>query len=178
MTASGNETMSESNTSPVDQPKPHRSQKKLGMLGKWGAILTATAGLLVALVWLAISTKESRAGVAAYTRLTAAVNAQDIESVKSMCTQRFIQTHTFQTAPEGGLVGFPRFIHKNFQVWREDDAVWVCPTNRVGPVYQFLKEDDQWKYDGLIGLLRSGHQILVLPEESRQSGEDENLIVP
>lgn len=152
--------------------------KSSGVWTRWGAILASIGVAILALVWLAVSTRDTRAAVSAYTRLTAAVNAQDLNAVKSLCTKRYLETHSFKTAPEGGLVGFPRFIHKNFQAWREGNAVWVCPTNRVGPVYQFLNEDDAWKYDGLIGLLRSGQQILVLPEESRQGGDDENLIVP
>jgi hypothetical protein len=47
----------------------------------------------------------------------------------------------------------------------------------VGPIYQFLREDGEWKFDGLVGLLRNGHQIMVLPEESR-NGSDESLIAP
>lgn len=164
--------------SPQNAAARYPTPKSAGVWTKWGAILASVALAIVALVWLAVSTRETRAAVSAYTRLAAAVNAQNVEAVKSLCTKRYVATHTFETAPEGGLVGFPRFIHKNFQAWREGEAIWVCPTNRVGPVYQFLKEDNTWKYDGLIGLLRSGRQILVLPEESRQGGDDENLIAP
>lgn len=185
MTNSGTEPPSELPTEPqkpAESVTPPASgsgkPRTLGMLGKWGAMLAAATCVLAVLALLALSTRDSRAGIAAYTKLTVAVNSQKIEDVKKLCTRRFIQTHTFESAPEGGLVGFPRFIHKNFQAWREGDAVWVCPTNRIGPVYQFLKEDGEWKYDGLIGLLRSGNQMLVLPEESRQAGSDENLIVP
>ena len=150
---------------------------KAGSLSRWIAIGGSVLAVLVVLFWLALSTKETRAGVTAYTRLTVAVNAQDLPAVQSLCTNRYLQTHTLKAAASGGMVGFPRYIHKNFQAWREGEAIWLCPTNRVGPIYQFLKEDGIWKFDGLIGLLRSGNQILVLPEESRQSGEDELLSI-
>ncbi|MFM7318409.1 MAG: hypothetical protein ACKO5E_15805 [bacterium] len=158
-------------TSPPSAPAPARP----GHPGRWLALGLAVLCVLAILVWLALSTRETRAGVTAYTRLTAAVNTQDIEKVRSLCTARYLATHQLRASASGGMVGFPRFIHKNFQAWREGDAVWLCPTNRVGPIYQFLKEDGEWKYDGLIGLLRSGNQILVMPEESRQSGDDEML---
>lgn len=147
-------------------------------IGKWWPILSAVAIALVTLVWLAVSTRNTRSAVAAYTRLTAAVNAQKVDQVKALCTARYVRTHKFTPADEGGMVGFPRFIHKNFQAWREGEAVWVCPTNRIGPVYQFIQEDGLWKYDGLIGLLRSGHQILVLPEETRDSDAENGLLGP
>jgi hypothetical protein len=150
---------------------------KAGEISRWIAIGGSAAAVLCVLVWLAFSTQETRAGVTAYTRLTVAVNAQDIESVRSLCTNRYLQTHKLRAAASGGMVGFPRFIHKNFQAWREGEAIWLCPTNRIGPIYQFLKEDGVWKFDGLIGLLRSGNQIIVMSEKSRQSGEDELLMV-
>ena len=160
---------------PTATSAPPPAPARPGHFGRWLALGSAVFCVLAILVWLALSTRETRAGVTAYTRLTAAVNAQDIEKVRSLCTARYLATHQLRASPSGGMVGFPRFIHKNFQAWREGNAVWLCPTNRVGPIYQFLKEGDQWKYDGLIGLLRSGNQILVMPEESRQSGDDEML---
>lgn len=175
MTVKGNSKPSNQS----DKPKPTHDPKarSLGLLGKWGAIVAASGLAFSMLIWLALSTRETRAAIQAYTRLTAAVNAQDLNLVKGLCTQRFVDTHRLKAAPEGGLVGFPRFIHKNFQAWREGQAVWVCPTNRVGPIYQFIQEAGVWKYDGLVGLLRSGHQIMVLPEESR-NGSEESLIGP
>jgi hypothetical protein len=57
------------------------------------------------------------------------------------------------------MVGFPRNIHKNFQVWSEGDEVWLCPTNRVGPVYRFVLEGASWKFDGPVGVLKPGGQV-------------------
>ena len=110
-----------------DQSKPIASSKALSasVLGKWGAIGAALVMALMIVVWLELSTRETRAGISAYTRLTAAVNAQDIEAVKKLCSVRFLEKHPIKTASEGGLVGFPRYIHKNFQAWREGPSVWV-----------------------------------------------------
>lgn len=171
--------MSETGPGPSQTGMNEADRKSLlQRIGQWWPILSALALAGVTLVWLALSTRDTRSAVAAYTRLTAAVNAQKVNDVKLLCTDRYTRTHKFIAAEEGGMVGFPRFIHKNFQAWREGDAIWLCPTNRIGPVYQFLQEDGLWKYDGLVGLLRSGHQILVLPEESRDGEADENMIVP
>ena len=57
------------------------------------------------------------------------------------------------------MVGLPRGIHRNFQAWREGDEVWLCPTDRVGPVYRFVFEGGAWKFDGLVGLLRPGGRV-------------------
>ena len=171
--------MSQPGTAPSTSDKSQVARESaLVRIGKWWPILSAVALALVTLVWLAVSTRDTRSAVMAYTRLTAAVNAQKADEVKALCTARYVRTHKFSPADEGGMVGFPRFIHQNFQAWREGEAVWVCPTNRVGPIYQFVQEDGVWKYDGLIGLLRSGHQILVLPEESRDADAENSLIGP
>ncbi len=149
-----------------------------GPVGRWGAAIGIVAVIVAVLAYFAISTRETRRAVRTYARLTAAVNAQDLEGVRLVCSRRYLGVHKLAKAPEGGLVGFPRSIHKNFQAWREGAAVWLCPTNRVGPVYQFVEEDDQWKYDGVVGLLRSGGQILLLSDEARESGESNDLVVP
>lgn len=57
-------------------------------------------------------------------------------------------------------MGLPRYINKNFQAWRQGAAVWLCPSNRIGPVYQLVKEQGRWKFDGLVGILRS-RNVLV-----------------
>ena len=66
--------------------------------------------------------------------------------------------------PEGGIGGLPRTINKNFQAWLEGPNVWLCPTNRIGPVYQFVNEDGQWRFDGLVAILRPRGQIIRTTE--------------
>jgi hypothetical protein len=147
-------------------------------VARWGAVCGIVALISAVLGYLAVSTWETRKAVRSYTQMTVAVNAQDLDALRKLCTRRYLSVHTLSPAKEGGVVGFPRMIHKNFQAWREGEAVWVCPTNRVGPIYQFLVEDGQWKYDGVIGLLRSGRQISILTDEARSSENDSSLTVP
>lgn len=115
-----------------------------------------------AVTWMAIQTRPTREAVATYTALLAAANRQDIAGAERLCSNRYLQSHSLRPAAEGGIVGLPRNIHKNFQVWRQDANVWVCPTNRVGPVYQFVRERDVWRFDGPVGLLRGHGEFLPL----------------
>jgi hypothetical protein len=57
-------------------------------------------------------------------------------------------------------VGLPRNIHKNFQAWRHGKDVWICPTDRVGPIYQFVFEAGAWRFDGPVGILRARGEIV------------------
>jgi hypothetical protein len=135
-------------------------------------------GVVVAIVAIVVGeliyTKPVRDAVRAYTRLLEVANRQDLtdderlEAAQALCTTRYLQAHTLRSAPEGGLVGIPRNIHKNYQAWRHGADVWICPTNRVGPIYQFAYEDGRWRFDGPIGLLRAHWEIVPLsdtPEE-------------
>ena len=36
----------------------------------------------------------------------------------------------------------------------------ICTSNRVGPIYQFVYEDGRWRFDGLVGILRSWGEIV------------------
>ena len=101
----------------------------------------------------------TRGGVATFTSLLAYANAGDLDAVRSLCSRRYLGSHRLELSPEGGVVGLPRNIHKNFQAWPEGDEVWLCPTDRVGPVYRFVLEGGSWKFDGLVGLLRAGGRV-------------------
>ncbi len=94
-----------------------------------------------------------------FTALIASSNAQDLDAVRSLCSRRYLASRAIERAPEGGVVGLPRNIHQNFQVWSEGDKVWLCPTNRVGPVYRFVLEGGSWKFDGPVGVLKSGGKV-------------------
>ena len=97
----------------------------------------------------------TRGAVATYSRLIASANAGDIAAVRALCSARYGRDNPLELAREGGVVGFPRQIHPNFQVWSEGAEVWLCPGNRVGTVYRFVREGETWKYDGPVGMLRS-----------------------
>jgi len=122
------------------------------------------AGLVAAAALWAKATRPVRETLAAYTALITAANRQDIASAESLCSDRYRGLHRLRPAAEGGIVGLPRNIHKNFQAWRQGTNVWICPTNRVGPVYQFVREQGQWRFDGPVGLLRGRNELIMMPD--------------
>jgi hypothetical protein len=130
------------------------------------AVVAAVAGIVVA---TAIRTRPVRLAVTSYTRLLDAANRQDLDAAQRLCTRRYLRSHPLETAAEGGIVGLPRNAHPNFQAWRQGQNVWVCPTNRVGPVYEFVLEDGSWKFDGPIGLLRGRGEFIPLDDLSERA---------
>lgn len=111
-----------------------------------------------------VRTGPQRGAVRTYSALIAAANRRDLTTARALCTDRYLKTHQLVLAEEGGLVGLPRNIHKNFQVWKDGADVRLCPTNRVGPVYRFVREGDSWKFDGPIGLLMPGGQVVPMDD--------------
>jgi hypothetical protein len=67
-------------------------------------------------------------------------------------------------AAEGGISGIPRNLNKNFQAWRNGPNVWICVTNRVGPVYQFVEENGEWRFDGPIAILRPHGELIPIAD--------------
>ena len=94
----------------------------------------------------------------------------------SLCTARYLQAHPLAVAAEGGIVGIPRNINKNFQAWREGPNVWICPTNRIGPVYQFVFEKSDWRFDGPVGILRPRGEIVPTSDAARRGAVVARLI--
>jgi hypothetical protein len=133
--------------------------------------VAAAAAVMALVVGLAAWTAPTRGAVAAYTALIAAANRQDLSTARSLCTPRYLNAHELRAAPDGGLVGLPRNIHKNFQAWRNGPNVWLCPTNRVGPVYQFVFDSGAWRFDGPIGVLAPGGRVERLDESAVESFE-------
>jgi hypothetical protein len=134
---------------------------------RWKAIvlgmgIAIAVGGAVAL--MAIQTRPTREAVATYTSLFTAADRQDIEGATRLCSARYLRIHPLRPADEGGIVGLPRNIHKNFQAWRQGANIWLCPTNRVGPVYQFVRERDAWRFDGPVGLLRGRGEFIPLSD--------------
>jgi hypothetical protein len=131
-------------------------------------VLAALAGL--ALAYEVISTRPVREAVRAYSELITVGNRPDLSetarlaAARKLCSARFLASRGLALGPEGGIAGLPRSVNKNFQAWREGGNVWLCPTNRIGPVYQFVPEDGQWKYDGLVAILRGQGQIIPAGE--------------
>ncbi len=126
-------------------------------------ILGVTSVLAGILATAIVRTEPTRLAVHAYTALLGAANRQDIDTARRLCSTRYLRDHDLTPAAEGGLVGLPRNIHPNFQVWRDGQYILICPTNRVGPVYQFVFEKGDWRFDGPVGILRCRGQLVRLP---------------
>ncbi len=128
--------------------------------------LAIAIALLAAVALVIVQTMPVRAAVATYMDLIGTANRPDLSDqdriarARGLCSTRYLSTHELAVAPEGGLVGIPRNIHKNFQAWKREGNVWVCPTNRVGPIYQFVPEEGHWRFDGLVGLLQPRGKIV------------------
>ncbi len=120
---------------------------------------------LVVVAWAALpwidDLRATQGAVASYVELIAAANAGDIPRVRGRCSTHYLAFNPVRPAKEGGVIGLPRGIHKNFQAWRHGEDVWLCPTNRVGPVYRFVHEGEAWKFDGPVGVLRAGGRVVA-----------------
>lgn len=128
------------------------------ILGASAAILAALAAASPASRW-ARSQMMTRRALATFVRLLDAANAQDVPAARSLCTARYASRNPPVTSPGGGLVGLPRNIHRNFQAWRDGGEVYLCPTDRVGPIYRFVLDGQSWKFDGPAGMLRPGGRV-------------------
>lgn len=121
------------------------------------------AGALLALIGFeAARTAPVRGAVRAYSMLIAAANRGDLEAARGLCTDAYLAAHTLEAAEEGGLVGLPRGIHKNFRAWSEGADVLLCPTDpreRVRPVYRLVEREGTWRFDGLAGQLGPGGHV-------------------
>jgi hypothetical protein len=126
--------------------------------------------LLGGLAFEIIATQPVRGALRTCTELFTIANrpglgeAERLDAARALCSRRYLQTHELKVADEGGLVGIPRNINKNFQAWREGPNVWICPTNRIGPVYQFISEDGGWRFDGPVGILRPRGEMVPASE--------------
>ena len=138
---------------PPSGPSPRRRRRT------WLAAVATILVLAGALTAEVIATRPVRQAVATYMALIDAANRQDIDAVRGLCTERYLASHTPRPAREG-VVGLPRNIHKNFRAWRHGPNVWLCPTNRVGPLYQFVFESGSWRFDGPIGILRGRNEVV------------------
>ena len=123
----------------------------------WLALgIVVAAAVLAFEVWW---TTPVRNAVRTYTELISAANQRNLAAARSLCTDRYLKTHDLKLAEEGGMVGLPRNIHKNFQAWKEGEEVWLCPTNRVGPVFRFVDVAGRWRFDGVVGQLMPGGRV-------------------
>jgi len=141
-------------------------------------ISVAVVAILVAgLAFEVVTTQPVRGAMRTCSELFTIANRQELtdparpEQTKALlakaselCSARYRRSHPLVAAPEGGLVGIPRNINKNFKAWREGPNVWICTANRIGPVYQFVFEDGRWRFDGLVAILRPWGEIVRTSE--------------
>ena len=129
-----------------------------------GAIVALiVTALVLEIVW----TAPERSAVETYHELISAANRGDLAAAEKLCSHRYLAEHPLKEAPEGGMIGLPRGIHKNHQAWRHGRNVWFCPTNRIGPIYQFVPERGSYLFDGLAGMLESGNLIVPVDDAAR-----------
>jgi hypothetical protein len=118
----------------------------------------------------AIATQPVRGAMRTCSALFTIANRPDLtdterlDAARSRCSTRYLQGHPMALAAEGGLSGFPRNINKNFKAWREGPHVWICTTNRIAPVYQFVFENGDWRFDGPVAILRPWGEIVRTSE--------------
>jgi hypothetical protein len=137
------------------------------------ALIVASALTMILLGGLAfeiVTTQPVRGAMRTCAELFTVANrpglseSERLRAARALCSARYLQTHTLALAAEGGLVGIPRNLNKNFKAWREGPNVWICPTNRIGPVYQFVFENGGWRFDGPVGILRAWGEMVPMSD--------------
>ena len=137
--------------------------------------LAAAAGsLLVAgLGYEILTTQPVRGALRAFSDLVAIGNRLDLpessrlELARALCSSGYLARRPLSLGPEGGIVGLPRAIDKNFEAWRQGPNVWICPTKRTNtlrPVYQFINENSSWRFDGAVAILRPWGEVIRTTE--------------
>jgi hypothetical protein len=122
--------------------------------------------LIGAVAFEVVTTRPVRGAMQTLSELFTIANRPDLTDdqrltqARSLCTARYLQAHPLAVAAEGGLIGLPRNINKNFKAWRDGPDVWICPTNRIGPVYRFVFENSGWRFDGPVAILRPWGEIV------------------
>jgi hypothetical protein len=137
-------------------------------------LATAAAILLVAgLGYEILSTGPVRGAVRAFSDLVTIGNRLDLPQetrmamAQELCSSAYLSHRPLALGPEGGIVGLPRAIDKNFEAWREGPNVWICPTKRTNtlrPVYQFVRERGAWRFDGPVAILRPWGEVIRTTE--------------
>jgi hypothetical protein len=126
---------------------------------------TVVLSLLGGLAYEVISTQAVRGAVRTCSELFTIANrdgltdSQRLTAARALCSSQYLQNHPLAVAPEGGIVNIPRNINMHFTAWHEGPHIWICPRDRIGPVYQFVFEDGRWRFDGLIANMDRYGQI-------------------
>ena len=129
-------------------------------------VASIAAALVGGLAFEIVTTRPVAGAVQTCSELFTVANRPDfseserLDAARQLCSRRYLKEHPLKVAPEGGLVGLPRNLHKNFKAWSEGPNVLICTSNRIGPIYQFVYEDGRWRFDGLVGILRSWGEVV------------------
>ena len=142
------------------------------------AIAAAVTVLLLAgLAFEVITTQPVRGAMRTCSELFTIANRPDLDSserldaARTLCSDRYVRAHPLKLSPEGGIVGIPRNINMHFKAWRDGPNVWVCPRDRVGPVYQFVYERGRWRFDGPVALIRASGEMVRASEFVDSGGQ-------
>ena len=142
------------------------------------AIAAAVVVLLLAgLAFEVITTQPVRGAMRTCSELFTIANRPDLTSserldaARALCSDRYVKAHPLAVSPEGGIKGIPRNINMHFKAWREGPNVWVCPRDRVGPVYQFVYHDGRWRFDGAVALIQRSGQMIRTSEIAEPAAE-------
>jgi hypothetical protein len=137
-------------------------------------VIAVAVTLMGGLALEIVTTQPVRGALRTCSELFTVANRPDIEeserldAARPLCSKRYLKEHPLVVAPEGGLVNIPRNLNKNFKAWRDGPNVLICTSNRIGPIYQFVFEDGRWRFDGLVGILRSWGEVVRTSELSSQ----------
>jgi hypothetical protein len=131
--------------------------------------------LLAGLAFEVITTQPVRGAMRTCSELFTIANRPDfnssqrLDAARALCSHRYLKAHPLAVSAEGGIVGVPRNINMHFKAWRDGPNVWVCPRDRVGPVYQFVYEAGRWRFDGPIALIQSSG-VMIRTSELAEPG--------
>jgi hypothetical protein len=137
-------------------------------------LVAVAATLLVAgLGYEILATRPVRGALRTFSDQVAIGNRLDLPQntrlalARALCSSQYLSRRPLALGAEGGIVGLPRAIDKNFEAWREGPNVWICPTKRTNtlrPVYQFIREDGTWRFDGPVAILRPWGEVVRTTE--------------
>jgi hypothetical protein len=148
----------------------HDDARRAGLPNRrrWVSVLGATCSVSLIVAYGVLGFLRAapvRGGVRTFALLIETANRGDVAAAARLCSSRYLAQHPLERASEGGLLGLPRAIDKNFSAWLQGPNVWICPTNRVGPVFQLVPDGPVWLFDGLVGELLPGREFVPADSE-------------
>ncbi len=168
-------------------PAPAPARSLFRRLRPWLAIIGFVIAATALLGYESLSTRPVREAARSFAELISLGDRSDLgedelkRQARLFCSEHYLATHDPRPAPEGGLIGLPRTLHPDYKAWREGDDVWIRPTARAGPVYQFVYEAGRWKFDGPVGILTPQGEFIpaskLEPESRNQRGQDSLILL-